>query len=85
MRFAKMGDGDVERETVIRVLRACGVAVSQQVGIDLIILEKADNIEVHRLDLAVSRRMLQRFSRRFGVPIHYFYNPDHILPEKVTC
>jgi len=80
-----MGTGDVELDVVIKILQACNVAISRQTEKNLIIFEKDEIIEVHELGLAVSRRMIQRFSRKFNVPIHYFYNPDQILPGKTTC
>jgi hypothetical protein len=80
-----MGNGDIDLDVVLRVLQACGVAVSQQPEKDLFTFEKDDIIEVYELDPTVKRRMIQRFSRKFNIPIHYFYNPRQVPPGKITC
>jgi hypothetical protein len=84
-QLIEMGNGDVDRKIVIEVLRACGVAISEQAGENSFILEKNDVIEVYNLDITVSRRMIHHFSRKFSIPIHYFYNPRQFLPENIIC
>ncbi len=78
-------DGAVSRAEVIRVLRKHGVRVtdaSASHGADKYIIESASGeIEVQTLEADVSKRMLQRFQRTYGVAIHTFYNP-HLVPEK---
>ena len=69
--------GEVLRGDVIHVLRAHRVGVSIQVdGLpDMYVLAKSGIVEAHRMPDRVGRRKLQHFHRKFGIPIHHFYNP----------
>lgn len=69
--------GYVNRSVVIDVLRRNGVDVSRDESgpAGMVILAKGDHIESRSIPAEVSRRMLHYFQRRFGVPIHHFYNP----------
>jgi hypothetical protein len=76
---------DVGRATVIDVLRRHGVEVScDDSGLDntgMVSLFKDGEVDARRLPSEVSRRVLHYLARRFGVPIHHFYNP-HMAPMK---
>ena len=80
-------DGKVPRATVLEVLKACGVDSSVP-AVDIgekpaTKLAKGGNphatLNVFALPEHLNRRMLQYLSRKYAVPIHYFYNPDMIL------
>jgi hypothetical protein len=76
-----MKEGDVNRETVIRVLCAHGVDVSLLKDTEeMWVIAKGNIIEVQPLKPNVSRRMLHHFQYKFEVPIAHFYNPHMILP-----
>lgn len=76
-----MADSYVDRATVIDVLQRHGVEVSYDDsgpdGTVMITLFKDGEVDSRRLP----RRVLNYFDRRFGVPIHHFYNP-HMAPMK---
>jgi len=80
-----MADSYVDRATVIDVLQRHGVEVScgdsGPDGTAMITLFKDGEVDSRRLPNEVSRRVLNYFDRRFGVPIHHFYNP-HMAPMK---
>ena len=79
-----MGDGYVGRETVIKVLQRCGVAVSEHGSKDMFILEKGDTVIVEVLGPTVNRQMIHHLSWKFNVPIHYFYNPNVIFLKNTS-
>lgn len=80
-------DGKVPRATALEVLKACGVDSSVPT------VNAGDNAEtklakgsnpgatlnVFALPDMLDRRMIQHLSRKYDVPIHYFYNPDMVL------
>ncbi len=68
------GDDEVATELVIRVLQRNEVAVTQDGN--TYTLSKGEVIEVQILNECCSRRMLQRFSRKFGIGIHLLFRPD---------
>jgi len=70
--------GEVDRSTVIMVLRANQVQISKlnDENDELYTLIKGDRVEVQKLASYVSRRLLQYFQYHFEVPIHYFYHPE---------
>ena len=74
-------DGEVSRNIVIDILRACGVSVSEQ-SKDSYVLQLGDVLEVINLPQEVCRRRLHELQRKFRVPIHYFYNPQMATPLK---
>ena len=41
----------------------------------MLIMIKGDKVDALRLNSEVSRRILQKFQRLFGVPVHHFYHP----------
>lgn len=73
--------GEVDIKTVLVALENNGVAVTEQED-GSYILENEHTIEVHRLPPYVRKRMLQYLKRKFGIPIHHFYNPVGVLPKK---
>jgi hypothetical protein len=75
-----MADGEVNKDTVIEVLRANGVDVFPQQGSpDIMVFAKGDILEAKRMaSPTVSRRMLHYFQRKFDIPIYHFYHPDGI-------
>ena len=73
------------------MLRACGVDSSSPTVVTAddkpeTKLAKGGNPEatlnVFALPDNINRRMLQYLSRKYGVPIHYFYNPDMVLKRR---
>lgn len=71
--------GDVDQDTVIRVLKVHRFTVSKQEDInlnDMFSISKGDVSLSMRLPPRVKRRLLHFLSRRFGVPIHHFYHPE---------
>jgi len=74
-------DSAVSRKVVLAALRAKGVDIAQEEGVGNYTLVKGDRIESVNIPKEVSKRMLQRFQRVYGVPIHWFYNPLMILNE----
>jgi hypothetical protein len=68
-------DGTVSREFVLRILVEGGVSVAQQKDSDvgMIVLAKGDILDVRVIPDPVSRPMIHRFSREFGIAIHLFY------------
>jgi hypothetical protein len=70
--------GEVDRETVIAVLRANQVDVhGQEDGpAGMLVIAKGELIEARQLPKSVSRKMVHYLSRKFSVPIHLFYNPE---------
>ncbi len=73
-------EGAVDRDTVIRVLNACGVSVSQQQNGEpgMLVLSKGDIFEVLRLPNVIRKRLLFRLQAKFSVPVALFYNPHQI-------
>ena len=69
--------GDVDRETVIHILRRHGVGVSDDPdNPGSVILIKGNIIESKPLPNRVGRRLLQYFKRTYKIPIHLFYHPE---------
>jgi hypothetical protein len=68
----------IDRAIVIQVLRRNSVSVKEQNTDEprAYLLVKAERLEVIELHPEVARRMLQYLQRKFGVPIHLFFNPD---------
>jgi len=67
---------EVTRDTVIDVLRRHGVAVYPcEPGSDTLVLVKSDAIEAQLLPAVAGRKLLHYLARKFGVPIHHFFNP----------
>lgn len=78
-----MGDtGEVDKKTVISVLRANGVQVYRDEACppDCVILAKGDRVEMHDLPAIVPRRMLHYLEYHYKVPIHHFYHPEMVPP-----
>jgi hypothetical protein len=71
-----VSDVSIDRDTVILVLKAGGVSVS--LAGDCCTLAKDATIETIVLPQRVERRMLFRFQYKYGVPIHWFFNPEMI-------
>jgi hypothetical protein len=70
--------GEIDRDIVIGVLRANGVDVrGQDHGpANMLVIAKGELVEAQQLPKAVSRKMVHYFSRKYGIPIHHFYNPE---------
>ena len=61
---------------MIRILTEGKVSVAQQkrLSTGAMVLAKDDVLEVRVLPDPVSRRMIQRFSKKFHIPFHLFAN-----------
>lgn len=81
-------DGKVPRAIILEILRARGVDLG--VGGPPTAGEKPETklakgsdpketLNVYVLPDLVNRRMVQYLARKYGVPIHHFYNPDMAL------
>ncbi len=69
--------GEVDRETVIMVLRRNGVGVSDDPdNPGSVVLIKGNIVESKPLPKWVGRRLLQYFQRTYQIHIHYFYHPE---------
>jgi hypothetical protein len=70
--------GEVDRDIVIAVLRANGVDVHRQDQgpADMLVIAKSGLIEAQQMPKVLSRKMVHYFSRKYGIPIHHFYNPE---------
>lgn len=69
--------GAVPRHDVLSVLRNSGVSVAED-G-DMVTLYMDEVLEAHRLPASIPRRLVHRFARLFGIPIHHFYHPSDPL------
>ena len=69
-------DGTVAREYVLRILGEGGVTISPQKDSKTgeLVLAKNGYLDVRCIPDPVSRRMVHRFSRTFGIAIHLFYS-----------
>lgn len=67
--------GSVSRGAVIHVLHHCGVALIVHDESTILLID-GDTPEVYVLPENVPRRMLHRFSHKYGVNIEYFYHPE---------
>lgn len=83
-----MDDGSVSRAVVLRVLQAHGIDLSDSKGdnpFTLTTLAKRKGpkttTQIHALPDPVRRRMVSYLSRKYGVPIHHFYN-ENMAPRK---
>ncbi len=70
---------DLPAGIVVRVLRACGVSVSEKRGRTIMV--SGSVIEVQRFTERVPRRMVLRIAYKFGVPPHYFWHPEMMPGE----
>jgi hypothetical protein len=71
--------GDVDRDTVIMVLKLSGVSVSKCTADETgegYTLCKGDRIEVQQFKPRVARRILHYLQYHYKVPIHFFYHPE---------
>jgi hypothetical protein len=79
------GPSFVSRDVVLSVLRAHGVeCYPSELDSNVIVLTKGELYEAQALPEAIGRRMLDRFKRKFDVPIHHFFNPHLAIPDNVT-
>lgn len=77
--------GEVDRGTVLTVLRHYKVEVSQDTeDQDCFLLIRGDIVSSKCLPAMVGRRMLQYFKRTFDVPIHHFYHPEMLLLDSTV-
>jgi len=67
--------GEVDKDSVLRVLRANSVSVSHDQATNEYTISKGDLTEVHVLSARLSRRMVHYFARKYDIHIHLFYNP----------
>lgn len=72
------GSGTVPQTTVLDVLRSHQVSVHDVVvnDADGVILSGVGVVEVQMLPEPVSRRLIQRLSAKFRIPIEFFYHPE---------
>jgi len=72
--------GEVDRDTVIQVLHAYHVEVSEDPNEDGCVIMKgsADNAIPESIPLpsCVGRNMLHYLQRKYGIQIHHFYHPE---------
>ena len=78
-----MADGGcVKKETVIHILKTAlnssGVSISATV--DTVTIVKDGIPYVYKLPAQVTRKMVSKFSNKFGVKIEWFYRPDMLHP-----
>jgi serine/threonine protein phosphatase PrpC len=73
-----MSEGSLPVGSVLGVLRAHGLSCYSQAEdpTHTVVADGHGLILAFSLGTFVSRRMVQSLSRRFGVPIHLFYNPQ---------
>jgi hypothetical protein len=76
-----VGDDVVSRDTVILVLqKLCkGLGVELAVLDEHVILVKDGIPEVQALSDPVGKKVLQRLSHKFGIPIYCFFHPEQIV------
>jgi hypothetical protein len=69
--------GTVSKAVVVRVLKARAVGCGYSVFVDapFVILTRKGVPEAYPLPELVPRRLLQRLSKKYGVPIDAFYHP----------
>ena len=79
-------NGDVSKAVVIAVLAASSGAFGFTVRIqeNTVTVVKDGVPEVHVLPERVPRKLLQRFSKKFGIPIEFFFHPDSFGPSSTT-
>ncbi len=75
-------DGSLPKSTIIAVLKAHGVSVYPQAEDHAytVITDGKETTLALRLGDAVSRKAVHGLQRKFGIPIHHFYNPQ-LAPE----
>lgn len=77
-------DGAVPTDTVVHVLKAMSEMGAFSASIDngalTIILE--DIPDTYILSDYVPRKLLHVFSRKYSIPIHFFYNPEMMHSNK---
>lgn len=67
-------DGSVSRESVIDVLENQGISVISAGEVDWYFIESEGGaIETQKLANKVKKRILQYLKRKYGIPIHFFY------------
>jgi hypothetical protein len=78
-------EGAVDRHTVIRVLKASGVVISNQKNgpAGMLVLAKNGYFESRRIPEVVHKRMLNVFKRKFDIPIEHFFNPHLIIQGQI--
>lgn len=80
-------DGAVAKDTVVQVLRAHKIDVSDVDGSPMPTVKVAKGgdpehtLKAYPLPDMLNRRMLQHLARTYGVPIHHFYHPEMALAE----
>ena len=72
-----MSDTQVHRDIVIKALKAGDVDVSRD-GDKFTLAKENVAIQTIVIPLWVERKMLFRFQYRYGIPIHWFFNPEMI-------
>jgi hypothetical protein len=68
----------ISRVVVLAALRAGGVKVSPSEDDKYTLEKEGVPIETLVLPDPVERRMLFRFKYKYGIAIHWFFNPDQI-------
>lgn len=77
-------DGSVLRDTVVAVLKAQGVDVSEKQHSEetATTLIKGDILEVQFFPERVPRRLVMRLAHKFEIPPHYFWHPEMMREEE---
>ena len=78
-----MDEGAVPRETVLLVLKANGVLISESIegGKHKTTMSTDTRAEVQFFPEMVPRRIVLHLANKFKVPRHYFWHPD-MMPEQ---
>jgi len=72
--------GEVDRETIVLVLRFHKVEVSPDPkNQGAMLLVRGDVVESKTIPKSVGRRLIQYLKRRFDIPIHHFYRPEMMV------
>lgn len=71
------GDGAVPTDTVVHVLKTMSdmLKISVAFGDGTLTVIDGDVPDAYKLHDYVPRKLLHYFSRKYNVPIHFFYNP----------
>lgn len=77
-------NGEVDRTTVLIVLQANGIEITQQKDgpTGMMVLVKGEIMECRRIPARCGRRVLHYFDRVFKVPIHQFYHPETLRQDQ---
>jgi len=79
-----MDDGAVPKETVVLVLKSCGVSVSERLEGEKsrTTLIRGEVVEVQYFPDLVPRRLVLRLAHKFQIPRHLFWHPEMMAPDQ---